>query len=195
MKPERVRLLEELAEFGQHNDSLHQQRALRMLNITPDTGEFLQVLVHATQARQILEIGTSNGYSTIWLADAVEPLAGKVTTLEYAADKVEMAATNFAKAGVQDWIQQVQGDAGVYLQQAESGSVDLLFLDSERSQYLAWWPDLKRVLAAGATLVVDNATSHAAEMQSFIELVKGDSDFVCCTVPVGNGEFLATRRR
>lgn len=195
MKPERAHLLKELAEFGQHNDSLHQQRALRMLNITPDTGEFLQVLVHATQARQILEIGTSNGYSTIWLADAVESLAGKVTTLEYAADKVEMAATNFAKAGVQDWIQQVQGDAGVYLQQAESGSVDLLFLDSERSQYLAWWPDLKRVLAAGATLVVDNATSHAAEMQSFIELVKADSDFVCCTVPVGNGEFLATRRR
>lgn len=195
MTPELQQLLQQLAEFGQHNDSVHQQRSQRMLNITPDTGEFLQVLVHATQSAQILEIGTSNGYSTLWLADAVQALDGQVTTIEYAADKIELATKNFARAGLQNSIQQVHGDAGEYLRQVASGSVELLFLDSERSQYLAWWPDLKRVLAQGATLVVDNATSHAAEMQSFVDLVKADKDFVCCTVPVGNGEFLATRLR
>ncbi len=195
MNPALAELLQDLAEFGQQNDSVQQQRAQRMLNITPDTGEFLQVLVHATKSRQILEIGTSNGYSTLWLADAVQALAGQVITLDYAADKVAMAAENFAKSGLQHLIQQVHGDAADYLQQAPSGSIELLFLDSERSHYLAWWPDLKRVLAVGAILVVDNATSHAAEMQSFVDLVKADSDFICCTVPVGNGEFLATRLR
>lgn len=195
MTPALNQLLQQLAEFGQLNDSQHQQRSQRMLNITPDTGEFLQVLIHASKAAQILEIGTSNGYSTLWLADAVQALGGRVVTIEYAADKVALAAKNFALSGLHDGIQQVHADAGDYLKQAASGSVELLFLDSERSQYLAWWPELKRVLATGATLVVDNATSHAAEMQSFIELVKADKDFVCCTVPVGNGEFLATRLR
>ena len=60
----------ELEQFGQSNDKVHTERGLRMLNITRDTGEFLAVLVRAMQARRILEIGTSNGYSTLWLAEA-----------------------------------------------------------------------------------------------------------------------------
>ena len=60
-------VLEELAEFGRQNDARETERSRRMLNITPETGQLLAILVRATQARQVLEIGTSNGYSTIWL--------------------------------------------------------------------------------------------------------------------------------
>jgi predicted O-methyltransferase YrrM len=65
--------LKELEQRGIHNDEIQADRALKYLNITRDTGEFLRVLVRATRASKILEIGTSNGYSTLWLASSIPP--------------------------------------------------------------------------------------------------------------------------
>jgi predicted O-methyltransferase YrrM len=186
-------LLRELEQFGADNDAANKERPKRMLNITRDTGEFLAVLVQATGARRVLEIGTSNGYSTLWLAQAAVRIGGRVTTVELADYKVELAAENFARAGLASVITQLHAEAGAVLAGMEAGSVDLLFLDSERSEYPGWWPDIRRVLRAGGLLVVDNATSHAAEMAPFVELVEADTGFATCTVPVGNGEFMATK--
>jgi predicted O-methyltransferase YrrM len=69
---------------------------------------------------------------------------------------------------------------------------DLIFLDSERSEYSGWWPDVKRIMRKGGLLVVDNAISHSAEMAPFVAHVSADPDLTTCTVPIGNGEFLAT---
>jgi predicted O-methyltransferase YrrM len=186
-------LLAELAAFGDAHDSDAANRATRMLNITPDTGEFLAVLVKAMGARRILEIGTSNGYSTLWLADAAASMAGHVTTVEMAPQKIAMARENFARAGLASRITQVEGDAGAHLAQLEDAGFDLVFLDSKRSAYLDWWPDLKRILRAGGLLVVDNATSHADEMADFSAAVKADESFTTSLVPVGKGEFLAVK--
>jgi predicted O-methyltransferase YrrM len=164
-----------------------------MLNITPDTGEFLAVLVKAMRARRILEIGTSNGYSTLWLADAVASIDGDVTTIEMSPQKIAMARENFARGGLENRITQLEGDAGAHLQQLDEEAFDLVFLDSKRSAYLAWWPALRRVLRTGGLLVVDNATSHAEEMAAFIAAVKSDSAFTTSLVPVGKGEFLAVK--
>src|SRR5678810_241032 len=91
--------LHELEQFGQANDAATSNRSQKMLNITHDTGVFLALLVKAARCRNVLEIGTSNGYSTLWLADAVGD-AGRVTTLDRAPHKVEMAARNFQRAGL-----------------------------------------------------------------------------------------------
>lgn len=186
-------LLTELEEFGQTNDRSISDRPRRMLNITRDTGEFLAVLVHATGAHRILEIGTSNGYSTLWLARAVHELGGSVTTIELSEFKIGMAAKNFAKSGLEKSIVQVQDDAGRVLAQQDDAAYDLIFLDSERPEYPGWWPDIRRLLKPGGLLVVDNATSHPLEMAPFVALVKADPGFLTCLVPVGNGEFMATR--
>lgn len=186
-------LLHELEDFGANNDATVSERPRRMLNITRDTGEFLSVLVRATNARRVLEIGTSNGYSTLWLAEAALAVGGHVTTIELSDFKIQLAAKNFACSGVADTITQVHGEAGEFLQTTPDTSYDLIFLDSERCQYPTWLANLKRVLRDGGLLVVDNATSHAGEMAPFIELVAADGDFTSCTVPIGNGEFLATR--
>ena len=76
------KLLTELEQIGQQNDVAVSERPRRMLNITRDTGEFLSVLVQATNAQRVLEIGTSNGYSTLWLAQAAQVIGGHVTTVE-----------------------------------------------------------------------------------------------------------------
>jgi predicted O-methyltransferase YrrM len=186
-------LKNELARFGAENDAHETERARRMLNITPDTGEFLSVLVRFGNARRVLEIGTSNGYSTLWIAEAAAAIDGHVTTLEYAADKVAMARDTFARSGLADRITLVHGDAGQWLAQAADASIDLLFLDSDREQYAGWWPQLRRVLRRGGLLVVDNATSHAAQMEPLRALLDADPDFGTSLVPVGNGELLAVR--
>lgn len=186
-------LLGELEAFGIANDALHTERGQRMLNITRDTGELLAVLVQARSARRILEIGTSNGYSTLWLARAVQALQGAVVTVERAQDKFDMAQANFARACLQDVIEQRLADAGQVLQDSRDGAHDFIFLDSARSQYGAWWPQLDRALADGGVLVVDNATSHYAEMADFIDGIRGDARYTSCLVPVGKGEFIAVK--
>lgn len=187
------KLLLELEQFGLSNDGVITERPWRMLNITRDTGEFLSVLVRAMNARRVLEIGTSNGYSTLWLALAAKAIDGHVTTVELSDFKLGLAARNFAQSGLAAFITQVHGEAGAALRGSPESSFDLVFLDSERTEYLGWWPDIRRVLRKGGLLVVDNATSHSAEMAPFVALVAADTDFATCTVPVGNGEFLATR--
>jgi len=186
-------LLVELEQFGRTNDGSATERPRRMLNITRDTGELLAVLVRATMARRVLEIGTSNGYSTLWLASAARAIGGTVTTVELSDFKIGLATANFSRSGLGRYISLVRDNAGRVLQRVTDDAFDLVFLDSERPEYPGWWPDLRRVLRPGGLLVVDNATSHRAEMAPFVALVSADASFVTSLVPVGNGEFLAVK--
>jgi len=183
----------ELERFEDTHDAATKEVPRRMLNITRDTGEFLAVLVRATVARRVLEIGTSNGYSTLWLAEAARGIAGSVTTVELADGKFALASANFARSELSPFITQVHDDAGPFLQRSDQSAYDLIFLDSERPEYPGWWPDLRRVLRPGGLLIVDNATSHAEQMAPFVALVKADREFATCLIPVGKGEFLAVK--
>lgn len=184
----------ELEQFGDANDSTHDARSQRMLNITRDTGEFLSVLVRATAAKRVLEIGTSNGYSTLWLAEAAKDIGGAVTTLEASDFKIAMAAENFRRSGLTPYIRLVAGDAGEFLRDVSPESFDLIFLDSERTEYAGWWPYLRDALRPGGLLVVDNATSHPQEMLPLVERVRADPDFQTSLVPIGKGEFMAVKK-
>jgi predicted O-methyltransferase YrrM len=195
MAPSQEALKAELERFGRANDELHAERAQRMLNITRDTGEFLAVLVRATQARRILEIGTSNGYSTLWLAEAARSTGGTVTTVELSEAKVQLARSTFARSGLASHIHLLHEDAEALLNRAGAEAYDLVFLDSERPEYPGWWPQIRRVMGLGGLLVVDNATSHADQMAPFMELVRADAAFTTCLATVGNGEFMAVKAR
>jgi len=183
----------ELERLGALNDGATAERSRRMLNITRDTGEFLSVLVRATLARRVLEIGTSNGYSTLWLAEAARAIGGAVTTVEHSEYKVGLASANFARSGLAPTITLVHDDAGLLLQRSAQSAFDFVFLDSERPEYPGWWPQLRRVLRPGGLLVVDNATSHVEQLAPFVALVIADPLFSTSLVPVGNGEFLAVK--
>ena len=183
-------LLAELEAFGEANDAQTTERAERMLNITRDTGEFLLLLIRAQKAKRVLEIGTSNGYSTLWLAHAVELLDGRVTTLELSPRKAEMAREIFARAGMQSRIDLRIGNAGDFLKVQARETFDFIFLDSERSEYVGWWNDLQCVLVAGGLLVVDNAVSHAREMEDLNARVRETPGYLTSLVSVGKGELV-----
>jgi len=183
----------ELEQFGEQNDAVMEARKDKMLNITRDTGEFLAVMIRATSAKRILELGTSNGYSTLWLAETARAVGGLVTTIDYSEYKIGLAKNNFTRAGLTSYITQIHSDAGDALKSLTSESFDLIFLDALRSEYCKWWPEIRRVLRSGGLLIVDNATSHPEEMAPFVADVRRDNNFTTCVVPIGKGEFLATK--
>ncbi len=184
----------ELEEFGKANDAVHNEYSQRMLNITRETGEFLSVLVRATSARRVLEIGTSNGYSTLWLAEAAGDIGGSVTSVDFSEFKLKLASANFVRAGLSSVIKLIHEEAGLVLERLKPSAFDLIFLDSERNEYPRWWPLIRRTLRPGGLLIVDNATSHPEQMAPFIALVNADAKFTTSMVPVGNGEFLAVKQ-
>jgi predicted O-methyltransferase YrrM len=186
-------VLAEVSAFGQSNDATVTDRPRRMLNITPDTGQLLRILVRATGAQRILEVGTSNGYSTMWLARAATETGGHVTSLERLPEKVELAQANFERSGLAPWISIRQGVALDTLATLD-GPFDLIFLDADRASYLAYLDLLLPLLKVGGLLVTDNVVSHAGEIAEFLARVKHDPHLDSVTVPVGNGEELTYRR-
>jgi predicted O-methyltransferase YrrM len=184
-------LLTELYAFGCQHDAAHTEHAERMLNITPDTGEFLRMLVIAGNLKRVLELGTSNGYSTLWLADGCRRIGGQVTTLEKSGSKHALALENIRRAGLERWVEARLTEIDAALPSLRG--YDLVFLDAERSEYAAWWPTLQEVMRPGGLMVVDNATSHAQELVPFRQLVERTAGFDTVLLPLGNGEWLILR--
>ena len=185
-------LLDELARFGDENDARETERPRRMLNITPDTGRLLWIMVGSTRASRILEIGTSNAYSTIWLADAARETGGRVITLELNPDKVGLARENLKRAGLGERVEILQGRAAEILAGLE-GPFDFVFLDADRPSYLTYLELVVPRLRPGGMLIADNATSHASELQDYLLRVRSHPQLFAVTVPIGNGEEIALK--
>jgi predicted O-methyltransferase YrrM len=185
-------LLDELWQAGDQNDARETERPRRMLNITPDTGRFLWILARAARATRILEVGTSNGYSTIWLADAARAAGGRVITLERDPNKVRLARENLARAGVARWVEVREGPAAETLA-GLPGPFDLVFLDADRASYRTYLELAVPRLAPGGLLVADNVVSHRPELEDFLARVKTHPELLSVTVPVGKGEEVALK--
>ena len=185
-------LLDELARYGADNDARETERPRRMLNITADTGRLLSIIVRATRATRILEVGTSNAYSTIWLADAARETGGRVTTLELLPAKVSLARENLRRAGLEDRVEIRQGQAADTLPTL-SGPFDLVFLDANRPEYLRYLEMVLPKLVPGGLLVADNVVSHASELGAYLVRVKSDPSLFSVTVPIGNGEEISLK--
>ena len=186
------RLLEELSRFGKAHDVELSDRRERLRNVESETARLLAVLVRATGGHRVLELGTSNGYSTLWLADAV-PSGGRVTTVEIDEGRAAMARENFARAGLVSRIDLRVQDAALVLAESPDDAWDFVFLDAERDQYVRYWPHLVRTLSHPGLLAVDNVVSHADEVADFRARVDAEDGIVSMLVPVGAGVLLVTQ--
>jgi predicted O-methyltransferase YrrM len=190
MNADRRAFLDELYAHGREHDARHSDRLACLRNVEPETAELLGVLVRALGARRVLEIGTSNGYSTIWLADAALAVGGAVVSLEVEAERTAQALANLTRAGVKGAADLRVQDAADALAGSDDAAWDLIFLDAERPAYVGYWPDLQRVLVPRGLLVVDNALSHAAELVEFSDLVYSTPGITSTLLPVGAGVLL-----
>jgi predicted O-methyltransferase YrrM len=192
VRTERRNVATALYEAGRSHDAAQADRLGRWRNVEPETAELLGVLVRAMGAERVLEIGTSNGYSTIWLADAVAAVGGLVVSLEVLAERSALAASHLADAGVRDAVDLRTQDAAAALAAFDDACFDFVFLDAERPAYADYWPDLARVLARPGLLTVDNVLSHADEVAAFRALVDADERVESSLVPIGAGVLLVT---
>jgi predicted O-methyltransferase YrrM len=186
-------LLDELHRHGVEHDAGTADRLDRLRNLEPDTAALLALLVRATGAQHVLELGTSNGYSTVWLADAVASNGGELTSVELDPERTTQAAQTLERAGLRAAVDLRIQDAADTLRQSDDGEWDLIFLDAERPAYAGYWPDLVRALRPRGILVVDNVLSHATEVAAFRALVSADDRVSEAVSPTGAGALLVVR--
>jgi len=167
-------------------------QARRLRSVLPEVGEFLLTLALATGARSVVEVGTSGGYSTLWLAMAARRNGGRVTTFDVDPAKVELARRNLAEAGVLDYVDSRLEDGYTGLQRFEA-QADLVFIDAEKEDYERLLEPAVRALRPGGTLVADNLTSHEEELAGFRDKALGDPRLSGLVVPVGRGELVAVK--
>lgn len=191
MNAERRAIAAEVFAAGRDYDAGQSNRLDRLRNVEPETAELLGVLVRAARTRRVLEIGTSNGHSTLWLGDAVESVGGHVETLDIDPRRTQMALANLQRAGLGELVECRTVGAAQALSEYPDGAWDLIFLDAERAEYAGYWPNLRRTLAVGGTIAVDNAVSHSSELAAFTRLLTADPGLTTTLVTVGAGLILA----
>jgi predicted O-methyltransferase YrrM len=189
----RRRIAADLYAASRKHDAAQANRVARYRNVEPETAELLGVLIRATGARRILELGTSNGYSTIWLADAAERNGGQVVSVDVDAARTELARAHLAAVGLAERAELRTEDAAATLANSLDAAWELVFLDAERPAYAAYVPDLVRALAPGGLLAVDNVISHADELTDFTALIERAPGMTQTVVPVGAGVRVAVR--
>lgn len=185
--------LDRLYAEGLRHDAAEPDRLRRRRNLEPDAAALLSVVVQAMGATRVLEIGTSNGYSTAWLADAVRPAGGAVVSVDTDPAVQRAAAANLAEAGLADGVDLICADGGAVLTDLPAGSQDVLLLDSERTEYAGWWPHPYRVLRPRGLLVIDNVLSHPDEVAPVLTLIRAEPRMVSAVVPTGKGQLYATK--
>lgn len=158
-----------------------------MWNITPDTGMFLHILVRSVGATRILEVGASNGYSTIWLALAAGATGGSVTTLEISDKKAAMARANYRKAGVDGLVNLILGPAAESIPRLD-GPFDFVFLDADKEGQPSYIEALIPQLAPNALVVSDNVSDMGPSLADYLDFVRNDPRFLSVMVPIGHGQ-------
>jgi caffeoyl-CoA O-methyltransferase len=160
--------------------------AERSRQVARTTGQFLFALVAPQTDCEVLEIGGSRGYSTIWLGAGVRHLGGHVLSLEHDPKKIAAWRANIADAVLEDWVDLVEGDAVETL--AEIDDVfDVVFLDAEKDDYERLFSLARERLEPGALVVADNVLSHEETLGAYSRARQADSTLESVTVPLDRG--------
>lgn len=147
-------------------------------NISRATANFLNMLIKMVNAKNVVEVGTSNGYSGIWLAKALKETGGHLTTIEYYEKRIVLAQENFKTCGVADIIDIKQGSAIEILEEIpEDEIIDFAFIDANKAQYIDYFTIIDKHMKSGAIITADNITSHAAKVKTFVDAIQGNKNY------------------
>jgi predicted O-methyltransferase YrrM len=160
--------------------------AERSRAVEPTTGRFLFSLVAPQTDCEVLELGGSRGYSTVWLAAGVRYLGGRVLSVEHDPRKIDAWRKNIVEAGLDDWTELVEGDAKEIVP-AIDDVFDVVFLDAEKDDYEALFALARAKLEPGALVVADNVLSHVETLGAYSQARQADPMLLSVTVPLDRG--------
>jgi predicted O-methyltransferase YrrM len=167
----------------------------RYWNVPREDAKFLGMLVGMTGAQRVLEVGTANGYSAIWMGLALEKTGGRLTTIEINPEKAKEARENLRTARLDGRVTVMEGDAHKIVRQLD-GPWDLIFIDADMGRDLDYFEALFPKLAPGGVLARHNAIKYAAQMKDYLDQVKAhpqlDTVILSCTMDDG---FALSRKR
>jgi predicted O-methyltransferase YrrM len=166
-------------------------RPQRLRQIPPVTGKFLALLCASTPQGGVLEVGTSGGYSSLWLSLACRERGNHLITFEILEEKVARANETFEIAEVNDQIQLIHGDAREAIDRYKD--IAFCFLDAEKEIYLDIYERVVPNLVSGGILAADNAINHAEELADFIAQAEDDPRVDALVVPIGKGVFVCRK--
>ncbi len=166
-------------------------RARRLRQIPREVGKFIALLAASAPRGEYIEIGTSAGYSTLWLALAGRHLGRKITTFEVLPEKARLARETFAAAGIADVVELVVGDAREHLK--NHPSIAFCFLDAEKEVYGDCYEAVVPNLVVGGLFVADNAINHYETLKPMLEHASSDERVDALIVPIGKGELVCRK--
>ena len=184
--------LTELYETGQQHDAQEQEHSDKMLNLEPETAQFLSILIRSSRRTRLLEIGTSNGYSTIWLAWAASVAGGRVISIDRSAQKQALADANLRHVGLREVVDLKCGDA-TEIVAGLTGPFDCIFFDADRYSAPAQLALLIPKLTPDVLLLADNVLSHPSEIAAYLRALEALPQFDRVIVPIGKGLSVAYR--
>ena len=175
-------------------DSKQVDRLNRHRHVEPESAEFLANIATIRQPKKVLEIGTSTGFSTLWLAYGLRHQAEcDFISLDIDESRSEAAHQHLQNTGLSASVRLIVQDALVFLND-NTVVFDLVFLDAERQFYIDYTQGLHNALDVGSVLIVDNVISHRDEVSEFLAEFTNDSRYLCHTLDVGAGLFMAVRQ-
>lgn len=161
-------------------------------NISSATGQFLNLLIKNQKYKTVLEIGTSNGYSGIWLAEALKQTRGHLYTMEsHKKDRFYIAQKNFRKSGMKN-ITQILGHAPEDIPKIPK-YFDITFFDATKKEYILYFEALKNRIKKGGLIIADNLYSHADVLKSFIKRIKTDDEWKVFELNIGTGLLIGLK--
>jgi len=167
-------------------------RLQRLRQIPPETGKFLALLAAGAPEGDIIEVGTSAGYSTLWLALAAQASNRKVTTFEVLPEKVTLARETFRLAGVENVVELIADDARKHIERFDP--IAFCFLDAEKEVYGEVYEAVIPRLVKGGLLVADNAINHREALQPMLSYALSDVRVDALIVPIGKGELVCRKK-
>lgn len=156
-------------------EDIHENQRRGMMNVPPEDGRLLRVLTEAVGAKCVVEIGTSNGYSGLWSCLALRNTGGKLITYEIDADRAQLARKNFKRAGVDEMITLVEGDAHEEVKKL-TGPIDILFLDADKEGYIDYLEKLLPLVRPGGLILAHNTSNVRAGMEDYLKAVTTNPD-------------------
>jgi predicted O-methyltransferase YrrM len=196
MDPDLQLFIGRLEQEGLAYDAAQTEHRQRRLNLEFPTAQLLQLLILASGRKRVLEIGTSNGYSALWIADALRRIPGAeaLVTIERDPGRAARARENISRAGLEAWVRVRVGEATEIVTEL-TGRFDAVFFDADRVSAPEQLSRLLPKLESDVLLLADNALSHPNEIGGYLEAVRNLPGFVEMIVPVGKGLHVAHRLR